>query len=126
MSNINILFIDVGSYFLQARQPKRPAMWPEEFISAISSKAVDTGPDTTVQPNMLCSKCQPIRNWMEGNCDNTTELEVEQELQHHSTGSKLAEKSIKGCHLCTLIWHAFLWTAELSGVTRNGARGKIC
>lgn len=110
--------------------PRRPVVKPGEFVGLTSSKAVSVRSNAVVKPHILCSKCMPIRTWLEVNRDVEEKEEIG--FEHHSVGTDMEGEYLNGCHLCTLFWAAFDSTFISSGEkeirmdkVRKGKNGRV-
>lgn len=83
-------------------QPSRPIPWRGQFIPTIST---DEAPCDVVKPSVLCSKCEPIRSWVQENRNGIVKGHgLEKYFPHYDSGLELEESYSQGCHLCKLIW----------------------
>jgi hypothetical protein len=91
-------------------QQARPYHGFEEFCPIAESNFLDLA-DECVQTSLLCARCQQIRTWLKRNLHRLEQEKSAQTLRkfnHHSSGRELEEAYRQGCHLCTILWTAFL------------------
>lgn len=107
---MDLLASDTALPELCGEQPQRPVMLPGEFIP-VPRKDISLRANTDVVPNMLCSKCKPIRVWLQHDQDVKKQA-LPQIFNHYDTGAGLEQGYLKGCHLCTLFWRSIMEDAE--------------
>jgi len=109
------------------QQPPRPAHWFRDFLPLEDDEDPRTTLDTSkVELSLLCSKCQPIRDFLQVNTSDSVEWSktnnglphdqfpslsplLPKSFAHYETGELLEASSKHGCHLCTLIWESLVW-----------------
>ena len=63
--------------------------------------------DRSVQPSLLCAKCEQLPRWLKANLhfvEQKPSKFSEKKFDHHATCRELEEAYQQGCHLCTLVW----------------------
>jgi len=88
--------------------------WNGRFSPFNSLDPSSYNANEVVQPSVLCSLCEPVRSWMQENCDIISLSPEEREdhslrrtFPHYNSGRDLETSFQRGCHLCSLIWYSF-------------------
>ena len=86
-----------------------PSLEEEEFMTSdANERPSPLCANAVATPDLLCSKCQEIRSWLQNLPRVALYVDLQSVFDHYKTGGLLRQSSLQGCHLCTLFWQSMI------------------
>jgi Heterokaryon incompatibility protein (HET) len=70
--------------------------------------------DLTVPLHVICGTCKTLRKWLENVPLEwlTPDQGIQIRFPHYPTGTEMEQSALRGCHMCSILWHQLLYLSE--------------